>query len=148
MKDCFDFYGVPNVLPWDIFCPGPPLRGILTFCMLLPTVGFFHTLNENSAYWSRRISVSGGGRTRSISFNPYSAKSLGYRLYETLHKMPGEIGNYFVYFWSRKTLPYTHLEDTSYISQQGKALTSEPLPYFIQAVKKISTLYNFYEWRI
>ena len=29
-----------------------------------------------------------------------------------------------------------------------KASTSEPLPYQLQAVTKISTLYNFYEWRV
>ena len=31
-------------------------------------------------------------------FKPYSAKSLGDRLYATLHKMPGEIGNSFCLF--------------------------------------------------
>ena len=54
-------------------------------------------------------------------FNPYSAKGLGDRLYATLHKMPGEV-DYSFYFWSRKTLPYTHLEATSYIPQQGQNL--------------------------
>ena len=29
-----------------------------------------------------------------------------------------------------------------------KAFTSEPLPYLLQAVTKVSTLYNFYEWRV
>ena len=29
-----------------------------------------------------------------------------------------------------------------------KAFTSEPLPYLLQTVTKISTLYNFYEWRV
>ena len=29
---------------------------------------------------------------------------------------------HFVYFWSLKTLPYTHLEATSYIPQQGQSL--------------------------
>ena len=29
---------------------------------------------------------------------------------------------HFVYFWSRKTLPYTHLEATSYIPQEGQSL--------------------------
>ena len=53
--------------------------------------------------------------------NPYSAKGLVNRLYATLHKMSGKV-NYFVYFWSRKTLPYTHLEATSYIPQQGQSL--------------------------
>ena len=32
------------------------------------------------------------------NLNPYSAKSLGDRLYATLHKMPGEIGNSFCLF--------------------------------------------------
>ena len=54
--------------------------------------------------------------------NPYSAKSLGDRLYANLHKMPGNSANHFVYFWSHKTLPYTHLEATSYIPQQGQSL--------------------------
>ena len=53
--------------------------------------------------------------------NPYSAKGLGYRLYATLHKMPGEVGYSFCLFWSLKTLPYTHLEATSYIPQQGQS---------------------------
>ena len=61
----------------------------------------------------------------------------------------GKSATHFVYSWSRKTLPYTHLEATSYIPQQGhKAFTSEPLSYLLQAVTKISTLYNFYEWRV
>ena len=29
---------------------------------------------------------------------------------------------HFVYFWSRKTLPYTHLEATSYIPQQDQSI--------------------------
>ena len=57
-----------------------------------------------------------------VDINPYSAKSLGDRLYATLHKMPGKSATYFVYFWIRKTLPYTHLEATSYIPQQGQSL--------------------------
>ena len=34
----------------------------------------------------------------------------------------GKSATHFVYFWSRKTLPYTHLEATSYIPQQGESL--------------------------
>ena len=30
--------------------------------------------------------------------NPYSAKGLGYRLYATVHKMPGEVGYSFCLF--------------------------------------------------
>ena len=30
--------------------------------------------------------------------NPYSAKGLGYRLYATLHKLPGKSAFHFVYF--------------------------------------------------
>ena len=56
----------------------------------------------------------------------------------------GKSATHFVYFWSRKTLPYTHLEATCNV----KAFTSEPLPCLLQAVTKISTLHNFYEWRI
>ena len=34
----------------------------------------------------------------------------------------GKSATHFVYFWSRKTLPYTLLEATSYISQLGQSL--------------------------
>ena len=34
----------------------------------------------------------------------------------------GKSATHFVYFWNRKTLPYTHLEATSYIPQQGQSL--------------------------
>ena len=34
----------------------------------------------------------------------------------------GKLATHFVYFWSRRTLPYTHLEATSYIPQQGQCL--------------------------
>ena len=34
----------------------------------------------------------------------------------------GKSATHFIYFWSCKTLPYTHLEVTSYIPQQGQSL--------------------------
>ena len=37
-------------------------------------------------------------------------------------KCKGKSATHFVYFWSRKTLLYTHLEVTSYIPQQGQSL--------------------------
>ena len=37
-------------------------------------------------------------------------------------KCRGKSATHFVYFWSLKTLPYTHLEATSYIPQQGQSL--------------------------
>ena len=37
-------------------------------------------------------------------------------------KCQGKSATHFVYFWSRKNLPYTHLETTSYIPQQGQSL--------------------------
>ena len=37
-------------------------------------------------------------------------------------KCRGKSATNFVYFSSRKTLPYTHLEATSYIPQQGQSL--------------------------
>ena len=37
-------------------------------------------------------------------------------------KCQGKSTSHFVYFWSRKTLPYSHLEATSYIPQQGQSL--------------------------
>ena len=37
-------------------------------------------------------------------------------------KCQGKTLTHFVYFWSRKTLHYTHLEATSYILQQGQSL--------------------------
>ena len=54
---------------------------------------------------------------------------------------------HFVYFEVVKLPPITHLEATSFHSKV-KASTSEPLPYPLQAITKISTLYNFYEWRV
>ena len=35
----------------------------------------------------------------------------------------GKSATHFVYFWTRKTLPYTHLETTSYIPQQDQSLS-------------------------
>ena len=37
-------------------------------------------------------------------------------------KCRGKSATHFVYFWSRKTHHYTHLEATSYIPQQGQSL--------------------------
>ena len=37
-------------------------------------------------------------------------------------KFRGKSATHFVYFWSLKTPTYTHLEATSYISQQGQRL--------------------------
>ena len=37
-------------------------------------------------------------------------------------KCQGKSTTHFVYFWSRKTLPYTHLEATPYIPQQRQSL--------------------------
>ena len=37
-------------------------------------------------------------------------------------KCQGKSTTHFVYFWIRKTLPYTHLEANSYIPQQGQNL--------------------------
>ena len=37
-------------------------------------------------------------------------------------KCQGKSATHFVYFWSCKTLPYTHLEATSYIPQQSQSL--------------------------
>ena len=34
----------------------------------------------------------------------------------------GKSATHFVYFWNLKTLPYTHLEATSYIPEQGQSL--------------------------
>ena len=34
----------------------------------------------------------------------------------------GKLATHFVYFWSRRTLPYTHLEAISYIPQQRQCL--------------------------
>ena len=71
------------------------------------------SFSQQSKYWKY---------CANLSFNPYSAKGLGGRLYAILHKMPGESATHFVYFWSLKTLPYTHLEATSYIPHQGQSL--------------------------
>ena len=37
-------------------------------------------------------------------------------------KCQGKAAYHFVYFWSLKSFPYTHLEATSYIPQQGQSL--------------------------
>ena len=37
-------------------------------------------------------------------------------------KCQGKSATHFVYFWFRKTVPYTHLEATSYIPQQDQSL--------------------------
>ena len=51
----------------------------------------------------------------------------------------------FVCFWSRKTLPYTHLEQPSYIPQQGQSLHIWTTSPSTTDCYKISTLYNFYQ---
>ena len=58
-------------------------------------------------------------------------------------KCRGKSATRFVYFWSRKTLPYTHLEAASYIPQQGQSPDIWTTSYLLQAITKISTLYNF-----
>ena len=81
--------------------------------------------------------------------NPYSAKGLGDRLYAALLKLPGEIGYSFCLFFEIVKLSPIHNWNPLYtFHSKVKAFTSEPLPYLIQAVTKISTLYNFYEWRV
>ena len=79
--------------------------------------------NLTSSFWlisvSVRLSQTPKRRFREnfcerLQINPYSAKGLGDRLYATLNKMPEEVGYTFCLFlFSRKTLPYTHLEATS-----------------------------------
>ena len=56
---------------------------------------------------------------------------------------------HFVYFWSRKP-PSLYISGTSSINYKSKvkAFTSERLPHLLQAVTKISILYNFYHCRV
>ena len=77
-------------------------------------------MNESSN-WSELVQYSHLLETRQ-TLNPYSAKGLGDRLYATQHKMPGEVDYSFCLFFNWKTLPYTHLEVTSYIPLQGQSL--------------------------
>ena len=90
---------------------------------------FHSTISSHSSHSFRLISFdfirpsSGASGVVDLLFiNPFSAKGLGDRLYATLHKLPGKSTNHFVYFWSRKTLSYAHLEATSHIPQQGQSL--------------------------
>ena len=55
-------------------------------------------------------------------FNPYSAKGLGDRLYATLHKMLGEIGNSFCLFLKSQNSPLYTSGSHKYIPQQGQSL--------------------------
>ena len=48
------------------------------------------------------------------------AWEIGYK--QPCIKCQGKLATHFVYFRSRRTLPYTHLEATSYIPQQGQCL--------------------------
>ena len=83
------------------------------------------------------------------NFNPYSAKGLGDRLYKTLHKMPGEVGYSFCLFLkSRKTLPYTHLEATSHIPQQGQSLHISTTSLSTTCCYKNKYTMQIYEWRV
>ena len=82
-------------------------------------------------------------------FNPYSAKALGDRLYATLHKMPGEDAYSFCLFFEVEKLSTIHIwKPLHTFHSKVKAFTSEPVPYLLQAVIKISTLHNFCEWRV
>ena len=81
-------------------------------------------------------------------FNPYSAKSLGDRLYATLRKMPGEDAFSLFIFEFEKLSPKHISKPLHTFHSKIKAFTSEPLPYLLQAVTKISTLYNFHEWHV
>ena len=81
--------------------------------------------------------------------NPYSAKGLGDQLYAILHKLPGEIDYSFYLFLEVVKLSSIHIRKPLHtFHSKGKAFTSEPRPYLLQAVSKITTLYNFYEWRV
>ena len=76
-------------------------------------------------------------------------RALGDRLYATLHKMPEELDNSFCLFFEVVKLSPIHIwKPLHTFHSKIKAFTSEPLPYLLQAVTKISTLYNFYEWRV
>ena len=58
---------------------------IIIFCIYYERVNVLHVVNKTGHLLCWSLCTS--------SFNTYSAKSLGDRLYATLHKMPGEIGN-------------------------------------------------------
>ena len=60
----------------------------------------------------------------------------------------GKSATHFVYFWSRKTLPIHIWKPLHTFHSKVKAFPSEPLPIYYRLLQKISTLYNFYEWRV
>ena len=79
-----------------------------------------------------------------MSFNPYSAKGLGDRLYATLHKMSDEDPLLILFIFEVENLSPIHIwKPLHTFHSKVKALTSEPLPYLLQPLIKISTLYNF-----
>ena len=71
---------------------------------------------------------------------------IGYR--QPCIKCQGKSATHFVYFEVVKLSPIHIWKTLDTFHSKVKAFTSEPLPYLLQAVTKISTLYNFYEWRV
>ena len=94
------FVDVPYWLPYSmdkcIFCVVP-----------VPPSGSFTLANM-------------GGSPGELTLIVPRAWEIGYT--QRCIKCQGKTTTHFVYFWGRKTLPYTHPEATSYIPQQGQSL--------------------------
>ena len=74
-------------------------------------------------------------------FAPPRAWEIGYK--QPCIKCQGKPTTHFVYFWSRKTLPYTHLEATSYIPQQDQSLHFWTTSLFITGCYKTKYTIQF-----
>ena len=94
--------------------------------------------------------VDGSSGRRYVTDQWHNVRLLrAHGLYATLHKMPGEVCYSFCFFFEVVKLSPRHIwKPLHTVHSKVKASTSEPLPYLLQAVTTISTLYNFYEWRV
>ena len=70
--------------------------------------------------WDNTYKGGGGAAFMTITLIVPRAWEIGYM--QPCIICRGMSATHFVYFWSHKTLPYTHLEATSYIAQQGQSL--------------------------
>ena len=82
-------------------------------------------------------------------FNPYSAKGPGRSAIRnpTWNARGSRLLIFFTF--EVEKLSTIHIwKPLHTFHSKVKAFTSEPRPYLLQPLTKISTLYNFYEWRV
>ena len=94
--------------PWSCWCCASRATSQLRRSFLLLNLKYPRNRSFSSLqtrYNHAIVNNSHDSVVQFISFNPYSAKGLGDRLYATLHKMPGEVDYSFCLFLKSKNSP-------------------------------------------